>query len=317
MTVVFPLTFRAVRTPTQMPSILREISSVDIRELTESFTAISIRDFVKTANVIYSASHNFSTRLNPNSVWSYGFTTRVGGPFTLYATSGTTFFSGEVGWFGPIPGVPLRGSHWLWRPPGVVPNVLDMGPGPSSYTVVRWTAPSRGRWDVVGEFFGTGLTTGDVHVLRNGSAVFNSPLNGSDAAPFSLTIDVVPGDTIDFAAGPGPGGNNDFDPTGFMSRSPQNCDLSILIFDTSSVAEDKDHAHSAAAQLLDDVVVQEIVWPIVRRCVALRGGFMFRTRHRLVNESDSGTSVSNPEHCFDRVTVEAVMTSGFSAESRK
>ena len=46
-------------------------------------------------------------------------------------------------------------------------------------------------------------------------AVFNSPLNGSDAAPFSLAIDVAPGDTIDFAAGPGPGGNNDFDPTGF------------------------------------------------------------------------------------------------------
>ena len=90
-----------------------------------------------------------------------------------------------------------------------------MGPGPSSYTVVRWTAPSRGRWDVVGQFFGTGLTTGDVHVLCNGAAVFNSPLNGSDAAPFSLAIDVVPGDTIDFAVGPGPGGNNDFDPTGF------------------------------------------------------------------------------------------------------
>jgi len=26
---------------------------------------------------------------------------------------------------------------------------------------------------------------------------------------------VAPGDIIDFAAGPGPGGNNDFDPTGF------------------------------------------------------------------------------------------------------
>jgi hypothetical protein len=67
----------------------------------------------------------------------------------------------------------------------------------------------------VGQFFGTGLTTGDAHVLRNGTPVFNSPVNGSQVAPFSLTIDAIAGDTIDFAAGPGPGGDNDFDPTGF------------------------------------------------------------------------------------------------------
>lgn len=174
-----------------------------------------IRNFVRSANVIYSASQNFSFTLNPSSVWSYGFTTSVGGAFSLYTTSGTTFSSGEAGWFGPIPGATAPGFPLVVAQPGGIPSVLDMGPGPSSYTVVRWTAPSRGRWDVVGQFFGTGLTTGDVHVLCNGAAVFNSPLNGSDAAPFSLAIDVVPGDTIDFAAGPGPGGNNDFDPTGF------------------------------------------------------------------------------------------------------
>lgn len=177
--------------------------------------AFLIRGFVKTANVVYSAAHDFSTRLNPNAVWSYGFTTRVGGPFTLDSISGSTFSSGEVGWFGPIQGCCAPGYPLVTVQPGVIPDVLDMGPGPSSYAVVRWTAPSRGRWDVVGQFFGTGLTTGDVHVLRNGTPVFDSPLNGSQVAPFSLALDVVPGDTIDFAAGPGPGGDNDFDPTGF------------------------------------------------------------------------------------------------------
>jgi len=174
-----------------------------------------LRGFVKTANVIYSAAHDFSTRLNPNAVWSYGFTTRVGGPFTLDTISGSTYFSGEVGWFGPISGATAPGFPLVVAGPNVIPDVLDMGPGPSSYAVVRWTAPSRGRWDVVGQFFGTGLTTGDVHVLRNGTPVFDSPLNGSQVAPFSLAVDVVAGDTIDFAAGPGPDGNNDFDPTGF------------------------------------------------------------------------------------------------------
>ena len=174
-----------------------------------------LRGFVKTANVVYSAAHDFSTRLNPNSVWSYGYTTSVGGPFTLYSISGATFFSGEVGWFGPIPGA---GASWLSAGCGAArrhPGCSGHGTWASSYTVVRWTAPSRGRWDVVGQFFGTGLTTGDVHVLRNGTPVFDSALNGSQVAPFSLPIDVAPGDTIDFAAGPGPGGNNDFDSTGF------------------------------------------------------------------------------------------------------
>jgi hypothetical protein len=173
------------------------------------------RHFVKTTNIIYSAAHDFSARLNPNAVWSYGFTTSVPGPFTLYSVSGTTFFSGEVGWFGPIPSTTAPGFPLVVAQPNVIPDVLDMGPGPSSYTVVRWTAPSRGRWDVVGQFFGTGLTTGDVHVLRNGTSVFGSPLNGSQITPFSLVMDVTGGDTIDFAAGPGPDGNNDFDSTGF------------------------------------------------------------------------------------------------------
>lgn len=176
---------------------------------------VLIRKFVKSANVIYSATQDFSFTLNPNSVWSYGFATSLGGAFSLYSISGTTFSSGEAGWFGPIPGATAPGFPLVVAQPGGIPSVLDMGPGPSSYTVVRWTSPSRGRWDVVGQFFGTGLTTGDVHVLRNGAALFNSPLNGSDAASFSLAIDVAPGDTIDFAAGPGLGGNNDFDPTGF------------------------------------------------------------------------------------------------------
>jgi hypothetical protein len=68
---------------------------------------------------------------------------------------------------------------------------------------------------VVGEFFGTGATTGDVHVLHNGVAIFNSPVNGSQVAPFSLAVNVAPGDTLDFAAGPGPNGDNGGDPTGF------------------------------------------------------------------------------------------------------
>jgi len=40
-------------------------------------------------------------------------------------------------------------------------------------------------------------------------------VTGASTAPFSLAVDVAPGDTIDFAAGPGPDGDNGSDPTGF------------------------------------------------------------------------------------------------------
>ena len=169
----------------------------------------------------FSAAGDFSSSTNPNGAWSYGYTTTLGGTFTTYSTSGTTVYSGEVGWFGPIPGPTAPGF------PLVVatlpnPQVLDLGPGPSTYTVARWTAPSKGRWDVIGQFFGTGVTTADVHVLRNGVALFNSPLNGSDLQGFSLVVQANPGDTVDFVAGPGANGDNNGDSTGFRaSIGPQ------------------------------------------------------------------------------------------------
>jgi hypothetical protein len=175
-----------------------------------------LRQFVKTANVVFSAAHDFSFTLNPNSAWSYGFTNTPGGTFVLYTLSGSVFSCCEAGWFGPLPGGPnAPGFPLVTAESGMIPSVLDLGPGWNTDTVVRWTAPSRGRWDVVGLFFGTGLTTGDVHVVKNGTALFNTPLNGFDAAPFSLAVDVMPGDTIDFVAGPSTDGNPDFDSTGF------------------------------------------------------------------------------------------------------
>ena len=180
-----------------------------------------LRHYIQTATPVYSASQNFSFTANPNSVWSYGYSYSPGG-FSLYTLPGSTYFSGEAGWFGPIPGCCALGYPLVVAQPNVIPSSLDMGPGPGSYTIVRWTAPNHGVWDVVGNFFGTGLTTADVHVLHNGVPVFDSPVDGSSVAEFSLPIRLKAGDTLDFVAGPGPNGDNDFDPTGFnVTISPQ------------------------------------------------------------------------------------------------
>ncbi len=165
----------------------------------------------------FSAARDFSFTSNPNGAWSYGYTFGLNDPFTLYTMPGSTYYSGEQGWFGPISGTTAPGFPLVVADPVGTPSVLDMGPGPSSYTVVRWTAPSNKRWDVVGEFFGTGLTTSDVHVLRNGRSLLDSPLNGSDVVQFFRVVSPGKGGTVDFAAGPGPDGDNGFDPTGFRA----------------------------------------------------------------------------------------------------
>ncbi len=169
------------------------------------------------ANLHFSAARDFSFTSNPNGSWSYGYKYSLTDPFNLDPISGSTYFSGEAGWFGPIPGGTAPGFPLVVAGPGGGNDVLDMGPGPFSYSVVRWTAPSNRRWDVVGMFFGTGMTTGDVHVLRNGRLLLDSPLNGSDVVPFFRVVAPGTGGTVDFAAGPGPDGNNGADPTGFQA----------------------------------------------------------------------------------------------------
>jgi hypothetical protein len=183
--------------------------------------AVTVRPLFGQGNVTtdasqhFSAARNFSFTTNPNGAWSYGYTFGLNDAFNLYTVPGTTYFSGEQGWFGPIssawgPGFPL-----VVADPSGTSSVLDMGPGPSSDTVVRWTAPSDGRWDVVGQFFGTGQTTADVHILRNGRSLLDRPLNGSEVVDFFRVVSPRKGGTVDFVGGPGPNGDNGGDPTGF------------------------------------------------------------------------------------------------------
>ena len=168
---------------------------------------------------IFFAVDDFSATANPTGTWSYGYTEQFRSPFIRYTTIGTTTFSNEIGWFGPVP--PFTNSPGY---PLVVvseagkPRVLDMGPGPNGeYSVVRWTAPSSGLWDVSGEFDGLGSTSSDVHILHNNRDVFARALNNSDVQVFAVKLTLQIGDTIDFAVGYGPDKNFDFDSTGLRA----------------------------------------------------------------------------------------------------
>jgi hypothetical protein len=88
------------------------------------------------------------------------------------------------------------------------PQTHSLNPGEhGEYAIVRFTASgTSGTWAFAGGFWGQNLlnTTSDVHVLKNGSALFNDHVNGfglSSEKFFNLTVGMNPGDTLDFVVG--------------------------------------------------------------------------------------------------------------------
>ena len=185
----------------------------------------------------FNAASDFSNTDNPNGQWSYGATETLGGPISLYTSHPNT--GGYLGldeWsFGPVPGITtaltapfvigmLAGASIDPNATGVAfsPDVLTLHPGgtyhpPFRYSVVRWTAPASGTYRIVGEFQSVDIIRGattDVHILKNGAAVFDGVINGIGAAtPFFFTQIVTSGDTIDFVVGEGADGQ-EHDSTG-------------------------------------------------------------------------------------------------------
>jgi len=82
-----------------------------------------------------------------------------------------------------------------------------MHPGPQGQqTVVRWTAPSSGTFNISGRFEGIagGHATTDVHVMHNSTSIFDGYVNGlGSVVPYSMQRTVTAGDTIDFVVGDG------------------------------------------------------------------------------------------------------------------
>ena len=87
----------------------------------------------------------------------------------------------------------------------VAPGYLLLHPSQSGeFSIVRWTAPSAGRFLIVGQFMGldfVGPTTTDVHVLLNSkNSLLNGPITSYNLPLiFKLTVRVAAGDTVDFA----------------------------------------------------------------------------------------------------------------------
>jgi hypothetical protein len=200
------------------------------------------------AGPVFNAADDFSiTNGNPNGVWSYGFETTLGGAFTLYTANSTTTFGNPNfnSWRGNIggDGTPLVLKNTAsTNQQGTGANLnggeLALHPGPGGQiSIVRLTAPGAATYSLSAIFEGRDNilgTTTDVHVLLNGSSIFDALVNGfgpgSDQS-LSTNVTVAAGGTIDFAVGFGADRNFSSDTTGLdarLSAVPEPATLTLL-----------------------------------------------------------------------------------------
>ena len=154
---------------------------------------------------------------NPNGAWSYGWTQALGTEFFLH-TSTVVWFDKLLVWSTRITGDAIC-PGFLYNPEDsevsvmtltIPPGHAALHPGQQNeQSVLRWTAPDSGECLVTVTFVGLdhgGGTTTDVHVLHNGTSIFDGLINGYlDEESFSDTISAAPDDTVDFDVGFGNG----------------------------------------------------------------------------------------------------------------
>lgn len=165
----------------------------------------------------YNAATDFSATNNPNGAWTYGAQQVLGGaltPYTRTKVDGGLSIWYEVDTFlifsqvwGIEPIIAYDGvSDRLSVHPGVITYPYDLYDN-LPYSVLRWTAPASGVYEIDATFFGMFTfdfgTTTDVHVLLNNSPLLNAYVVGASAQQtFSGTWSLAAGDTLDFAVGP-------------------------------------------------------------------------------------------------------------------
>jgi hypothetical protein len=173
------------------------------------------------AALTYDANADFGDS-NPNGVWSYGWTAKVGDlpsnltPYNTYAAFG---FGGDKfeGWYDKY--------NWVLYAPVVYKNygnyfddgnvvipagaliLHGTGSSPDNVSVVEFTAPSAGRYSLSASFIGRQYDLGDpghVYILYNGTTIFEDSTKiktVGDIVTYSTILNLRAGEKIDFVVG--------------------------------------------------------------------------------------------------------------------
>jgi hypothetical protein len=196
---------------------------------------------------VFDLSADFSLAKNPNAVWEYGFSTKdslVAGQFQLDQKS---VMIGPIGFWHPTQGdAPGLGYY-----PYIAYNttretqegskgwalsdgqIAMEGSNTGQYSLVRFVSPRSGPYSVAAKFVGIhyGLSTTDVHVLKNGISVFDSEIDGYGGDPafhavqgsnpraeYTARMHLNAGERVTFAVGYGKNKTNYGDTTGLSVK---------------------------------------------------------------------------------------------------
>lgn len=177
---------------------------------------------VAHAAVVADFVADFSSTSNPSGAWSYGYTTSLGGSLSLFTNMLDRSGSGDFRYdWNTGPSTPLVGV--LIPAASASSGILHPG-ATGVYADARYTVQSAFTAYLDTAFAIGDATTTDVHVLLNGVSLFDAPIDGATPTQvFQASFAVQAGDTIDFVAGMGSNGSNQFDTTYFtatLSGSP-------------------------------------------------------------------------------------------------
>jgi hypothetical protein len=224
---------------------------VDIQKglnMTRLAVVLMFLSLLAGAQTTFDLSADFSLRDNPNKVWQYGYSaTNSLAPdqFQLDKQADTT---GPVGFWHPDTNKgPGAGSSpyiaynttkqsqawpspngWVVRGGEVAMEASNSG----QYSLVRFVAPVAGTYKISAQFEGVHVwSTTDVHVLHNGTSLFDADIDGyggdpafrkvdgaSPTATYSGQIEMKAKDTVTFAVGYGKNKTNSGDTTGLFAQ---------------------------------------------------------------------------------------------------
>ena len=196
---------------------------------------------------VFDLSADFSLAKNPNSVWEYGFSDTNSLAADQFQLDQKSVMIGPIGLWHPSQGdAPGPGYY-----PYIAYNsttetqvgskgwaisagqIAIEGSNTGQYGLVRFVAPRTGNYSVDAKFVGIhyGLSTTDVHVLKNGTSVFDADIDGyggdpafhkvegsSPRAEYSGQMQLKANDRITFAVGYGKNKTNFGDTTGLSVR---------------------------------------------------------------------------------------------------
>jgi len=191
---------------------------------------------------------DFSFQKTPDSVWQYGYSAANSLDPAQFRLDEYADASDPVGFWHPsvshqpgpgwYPYVAYNSSKetqfgsrhgWAVRSGEVAMEASNTG----QYSLIRFMAPVAGVYKIFAKFEGVhfGLSTTDVHVLRNATSLFDADIQGyggdpafhkvegaSPTAAYSGEVMLQANDTVTFAVGYGKNKTNYCDTTGLFAR---------------------------------------------------------------------------------------------------